>query len=101
MQTIIHNLRDSYEAKYKSWCLKNPGAIMCNYAIKCDTLNNVIRDNLSFGQIIEKEKWHRETHKEVLDLYGMSGHYICAEVLNELIELIANEEENRSKNHSG
>ena len=94
IEEITRNLLNSYEQKYINWAAKNPGYIMCNYAIKCNVLENNLNECLSLEKIIEKKEWHESLHEEALELYGTSGHFVCAEVLKELIELIKNEEKN-------
>lgn len=85
---IIQSLLNQYTEKYKAWLINNPGCIMCNYATKENCLAQLLEHDYTLEQLIEKEQWHRDKHEETQAMYRISGHYVCAEAIKEVINLI-------------
>lgn len=79
---IIEELRDKYAAKYKQFCIDNPGYVMNNYAIREKTCTDILEMIAGINDEVEIIRLVQAKRDRAMEAYKTTpepnGHWITA-----------------------
>lgn len=87
MQAAIQK-GEEYEAKYKEWCLENPGKVMNGLSSKIIAAEQVAIGCTTKAEIIAKKKLHERLADDMNKRNMVNGHIFHARACEEILELL-------------